>query len=115
MYTADIIAEISNIERFDSQVKYTNLYWKKSQSGELWNRNEHQKPWQATNIYVITMLKLPNRCNEMSLFTGNTLKKYQEVPKYKHKRALVMTAGKLIRLVEVLLRNNQLHTSERSV
>lgn len=30
------------------------------------------------------------------------LKKYDEVPKYKHKRALVLTARKLVRLVDVL-------------
>lgn len=42
-------------------------------------------------------------------------KKYNEVPKYQHKRALVMTARKLVRLVDVLLRNHQLYTSERSV
>ncbi len=37
------------------------------------------------------------------------LKKYDEVPKYKHKRALVLTARKLVRLVDVLLRNHQLY------
>lgn len=37
-------------------------------------------------------------------------KKYQEVPKHKHKRALVLTARKLVRLVYSLLRTNQLYT-----
>jgi hypothetical protein len=32
-------------------------------------------------------------------------KKYIEVPKHQHKRALVLTARKLVRLVDVLLRN----------
>ena len=42
-------------------------------------------------------------------------KKYDEVPKFKHKRALVLTARKLVRLVDTLLRNHQLYTPERSV
>jgi transposase len=43
------------------------------------------------------------------------LKKYHEVPKHQHKRALVLTARKLVRMVDVLLRNHQLYASERSV
>lgn len=37
-------------------------------------------------------------------------KKYEEVPKHKHKRALVLTARKLVRLVYSLLSTYQLHT-----
>ena len=43
------------------------------------------------------------------------LKKYHEVPKHQHKRALVLTARKLVRMVDVLLRNHQLYALERSV
>ncbi|SDZ21361.1 hypothetical protein SAMN05192546_1131, partial [Tindallia californiensis] len=43
------------------------------------------------------------------------LKKYREVPKHQHKRALVLTARKLVRMVDVLLRNRQLYAPERSV
>ncbi|KRK63741.1 Transposase [Loigolactobacillus coryniformis subsp. torquens DSM 20004 = KCTC 3535] len=38
-------------------------------------------------------------------------KKYNEVPKYRHQRAVVLTARKLVRLVEVLLKNRQLYTA----
>ena len=38
-------------------------------------------------------------------------KKYDEVPKFKHKRALVLTARKLVRLVDTLLRNH--HSTRR--
>src|SRR5699024_11361588 len=37
-------------------------------------------------------------------------KKYQEAPKHPHKRALALTARKLVRLVDALLRNNQIYT-----
>ena len=36
-------------------------------------------------------------------------KKYNEVTKHQHKRALVLTARKLVRLVHSLLRTNQLY------
>ncbi|EES71695.1 hypothetical protein POTG_03685 [Paenibacillus sp. oral taxon 786 str. D14] len=42
-------------------------------------------------------------------------KKYQEVPKYQHKRALVLTARKLVRLVDVLLPGGQLYTPRKKV
>ncbi|MGN8772485.1 IS110 family transposase, partial [Paenibacillus barengoltzii] len=42
-------------------------------------------------------------------------KKYHEVPKNQHKRALVLTARKLVRLVDVLLRSGQLYTPRRKV
>ncbi|GBF74734.1 putative IS110 family transposase [Paenibacillus sp. 598K] len=37
-------------------------------------------------------------------------KKYDEVPKHKHKRALVLSARKLVRLVFMLLKTNTLYT-----
>ncbi|RRN49011.1 IS110 family transposase, partial [Streptococcus suis] len=41
------------------------------------------------------------------------MKKYQEVPKHQHKRAIVLTARKFVRLVDALLRNRQLYTPPR--
>jgi len=35
--------------------------------------------------------------------------KFKEVPKHQHKRALALTARKLVRLVYSLLSNNQLY------
>ncbi|MES7218676.1 IS110 family transposase, partial [Cutibacterium acnes] len=37
-------------------------------------------------------------------------KKYDEVPKHKHKRALVLSARKLVRLVFMLLKTNKVYT-----
>ena len=42
-------------------------------------------------------------------------KKYQETPKHQHKRAIVLTARKFVRLVDTLLRNHQLYTSPRKM
>ncbi|HEM2793011.1 TPA: IS110 family transposase, partial [Streptococcus suis] len=40
-------------------------------------------------------------------------KKYHEVPKHQHKRAIVLTARKFVRLVDALLRNRQLYAPPR--
>ena len=40
-------------------------------------------------------------------------KKYREVPKHQHKRALVLTARKLVRLIDALLRNNQIYVAQK--
>jgi hypothetical protein len=48
-------------------------------------------------------------------FGGYCRKKYAEVPKHQHKRALVLTARKLVRLADVLLRNDQLYTPRKKV
>ena len=40
-------------------------------------------------------------------------KKYAEVPKHQHKRALALTSRKLVRLVFGLLAKNQLYTGEQ--
>ncbi|HDR6319008.1 TPA: IS110 family transposase, partial [Bacillus thuringiensis] len=39
------------------------------------------------------------------------VEKYNEVPKHQHKRALVLTARKFVRLVDALLRSHQIFTS----
>ena len=38
--------------------------------------------------------------------------KYDESSKHKHKRALVLTARKLVRLVDAMLRHNQLYVPQ---
>jgi transposase len=118
VYAAGIIAEIGQIERFDNEAqlaKYAGLYWKKSQSG---NYESERTPMTRTgNQYLrYYMVEAANsvRLREAT-YRAYYEKKYDEVPKFKHKRALVLTARKLVRLVDVLLRNHQLYMPERSV
>lgn len=39
-------------------------------------------------------------------------KKFNEVPKHQHKRALALTARKLVRLIFALLSNNRIYSNE---
>lgn len=118
VYAAGIIAEIGQIERFETQAqlaKYAGLYWKKSQSGDF--ESERTPRVRSGNHYLrYYLVEAANSVQRNEpIYREFYLKKYKEVPKYQHKRALVMTARKLVRLVDVLLRNHQLYTPERSV
>ena len=118
VYAAGIIAEIGQIQRFDDEArlaKYAGLHWKKKQSG---NYESQRTPLTyAGNHYL--RYYLVEAANSMRMreetYRKFYQKKYAEVPKFAHKRALVLTARKLVRLVDALLRNRQLYTPERSV
>lgn len=118
VYTAGIIAEIGQIERFENQAKlakYAGLYWKKNQSGTFTAQNTPIT--KSGNHYLrYYLIEATNSVrNHVPTFGEYYQKKKAEVPKHQHKRALVLTARKFVRLVDVLLRNHQLYMPERSV
>lgn len=112
VYSAGIIAEIGNIHRFDSQAsvaKFAGLVWTQHQSGEF--EAEHSRMIKSGNRYLrYYLLEAANsvrRCD--SEFRRYYDLKYHEVNKYQHKRALALTARKLVRLVFRLLKDNRLY------
>lgn len=118
VFTAGIIAEIGQIERFDDETKiakYAGLYWRKHQSGRFTaddtslSRNGNQ----YLRYYLVEAANSVRR--HVPEYQTYYAKKYSEVPKHQHKRALVLTARKLVRLVDALLRNHQVYTPKRSV
>ncbi|MDT2816219.1 IS110 family transposase [Vagococcus carniphilus] len=118
VYAAGLLAEIGQIERFDNQAKlakYAGLTWKVSQSGSF--QSENTPLIKTGNRYFRYYLVEATNSVRMHLpeFKAYYQKKYKEVPKHQHKRAIVLTARKLVRLVDVLLRNHQLYTPPRSV
>lgn len=118
VYSAGILAEIGQIERFDNQAsvaKYAGLTWNKHQSGMF--EAEETKMIRSGNRYLrYYLVEAANSVqrNEPE-YRAYYLKKYQEVPKHQHKRALVLTARKLVRLIDTLLRNDQIYTPRRKV
>jgi transposase len=118
IYAAGIIAEIGQIERFENEAKvakYAGLYWKRKQSGNF--ESERTTITKTGNHYLrYYLIEAANSVmrNE-PVYREYYLKKYYEVPKHQHKRALVLTARKFVRMVDVLLRNHQLYAPERSV
>lgn len=111
--TAGIIAEIGDIKLFDNHnalAKYAGLAWNKYQSGEF--EAEDTKRMKTGNKYLryyLIQAADSVRKNDPE-YRAFYQKKYAEVPKYQHKRALVLTARKLVRLVFSLLNTRQLYT-----
>ncbi len=112
VYSAGIIAELGDIHRFDSQAsvaKFAGLVWTQNQSGEF--EAEHSRMIKSGNRYLrYYLLEAANsvrRCD--SEFRRYYDLKFKEVNKYQHKRALALTARKLVRLVFRLLKDNRLY------
>jgi transposase len=112
VFIAGIIAEIGNIERFPNEAalaKYTGLYWSKYQSGNF--QAEDTRMTRKGNTYLrYYLVEAANslRMHDAEFRRYYTLKK-AETKTHAHKRALVLTARKLIRLVDCLLRSNRLY------
>ena len=112
VYSAGIIAEIGNINRFDNQAalaKYAGLVWKQHQSGGFESENTHliHSGNRILNYYLCEAAFSLVRCDaEYNHFYHL---KYNEVNKFQHKRALALTARKFVRLVFRLLKDNRLY------
>lgn len=118
VYTAGLIAEIGQIERFDDQsklAKYAGLTWTKNQSGN--SQSENTPLNRSGNRYFrYYLIEDTNRVRiTLPEFKEYYQKKKNEVPKHKHKRALVLTGRKFVRLIDVLLRNGQLYQPKKGV
>ena len=118
VFAAGIIAEIGQIERFEDETKiakYAGIYWRKHQSGRF--TAEDTSLTRTGNHYLrYYLVEAANSVRRhVSDYQEYYIKKYNEVPKHQHKRALVLTARKFVRLVDALLRSHQLFTPERCV
>lgn len=118
VFCAGILAELGDIGRFKSQAsvaKYAGFAWSKHQSGPF--EADKTKMIRSGNRYLrYYLVEAANSVKRFEPeFKAYYQKKYHEVPKHKHKRALVLTARKLVRLIDTLLRNDQVYTPRRKV
>ncbi|ABO48637.1 transposase IS116/IS110/IS902 family protein [Desulforamulus reducens MI-1] len=114
VFTAGIMAETGDIQRFkdhNALAKYAGLTWNQHQSGEF--EAEDTSRTRTGNKYLRYYLiqAADSVRKHVPEYKDFYQKKYDEVPKHKHKRALVLTARKLVRLVFSLLNTRQLYTS----
>ena len=112
VYSAGIIAEIGDIHRFESQAsvaKYAGLVWTQHQSGDFEAQNTRmiKSGNRYLRYYLLEAANSVRRCD--SEFRRYYDLKYHEVNKFQHKRALALTARKLVRLVFRLLKDNRLY------
>lgn len=113
--TAGIIAEIGDIHRFDNEkavAKFTGLTWKKHQSGEFEAEDTPlTKTGNAYLRYYFVMAADSVRKHDPK-FAEFYARKFRESTTHHHRRALVLTARKLVRVVDALLRSNQLYVPQ---
>jgi len=108
--TAGIVAEISDVHRFPDHpqlAKFVGLVWRKHASGQF--VAEETRLAKMGNVYLrYYLIEGANLMRQHNLeYRAYYQRKFAEVPKHQHKRALVLTARKLVRLVFALLTKNQ--------
>lgn len=112
VYSAGLLAEIADIHRFKNHAalaKYAGITWTQYQSGDYEASNT--KLILSGNKYLkYYFLEAANKVRMHDAeFKRYYQTKFKEVPKHQHKRALALTARKLVRLVYSLLSTNQLY------
>lgn len=118
VYSAGILAEIGQIERFEDETKlakYAGLAWKQNQSGNF--KGDVTPRAHTGNAYLrYYLIEAANSVvRHEPTFKSYFEKKKSEVTRSPRKRALVLTARKLIRVIFYLLTNHQIYKVEESV
>lgn len=116
VWAAGMLSEIGDITAFhssDALAKYAGLTWLKNDSGDF--VSEDNRVSKAGNTYLRYYLgeaanSVRRHVPEYAEFYS---RKYAEVTKHQHKRALALTSRKFVRLVFGLLVKNQLYTGEK--
>lgn len=112
VFTAGIVAEIGDVNRFEreeSLAKFAGLTWRRHQSGEF--EGEDRPLSRTGNAYLRYYLveaanSVRHSCPE---FGSYYRKKFGEATRHKHRRALVLTARKLVRLIHSMLRSGRIY------
>lgn len=116
VYAGGILSEIGSITAFTSQnalAKYAGLTWRVNQSGNYTSENTYMT--KTGNKYLrYYLIEAANSVRKyIPEYTEFYNKKYNEVTSHQHKRALALTARKLVRLIFGLLTKNQLYSSNK--
>lgn len=112
VWTAGLVAEIGGIQRFADEAalaQYAGLVWKAHESGTF--QAEDTAMSKTGNAYL--RYYLVEAANSVRLHCPEYAAYYQakvaQSTTHAHKRALVLTARKLVRLVDALLRTDTLY------
>ena len=118
VFSAGILAEIHDIRRFPAHpqlAQFAGITWSRYESGNF--KAEETRLVKQGNKYL--RYYLIEAANSVRVhapeFQSFYQRKYNEVTKHRHKRALVLTARKLIRLVHALLRDGRLYQPGQEV
>jgi len=117
VFSGGIISEIGDIERFDYNqakvAKFAGFKWRKRQSADF--EADETRLTRSGNRYLryyfceaANAVRRSDR--EYAIYYQ---RKYDEIRKHQHKRAMLLTARKLVRLVVRLLTTNQPYQPRR--
>lgn len=117
VFSGGIISEIAGVDRFNYQqakvAKFAGLKWRKHQSADF--QADETRLTRTGNRYL--RYYLCEAANAVRLrdaeYAAYYERKYHQVPKHQHKRAITLTARKLVRLVVRLLTTNQPYRPRR--
>jgi transposase len=117
VFAGGILSEIGDLSRFEHDqakvAKYAGLKWRRTQSADF--EAEETPLTQSGNRYL--RYYLCEAANSIRMrdaeYKAYYERKYHEVRKHQHKRAIVLTARKLVRLVVRLLTTNQTYQPRR--
>jgi transposase len=118
VYEAGLLAEIGQVQRFpdhNALAKFIGLTWRQHQSSGV--VAEDIPLSRSGNFYLrYYLIEAANsvRMREPE-YAAYYQRKYDEARHHHHKRALVLTARKLVRLVFALLSEGQLYQPRRSI
>jgi transposase len=110
VWTAGLIAEPGDITRFDDEAamaQFAGLTWEAKESGGF-QAEDTALPKRGNSYLRYYLIEAANsvriHCPEYAQYYAA---KYAETPKHAHQRALVLTARKLVRLIDVLVRDGK--------
>ena len=117
VYAGGILAEMGTVRCFknhDALAKYSGIVWRENQSGEF--DGEDTPMNKAGNRYLrYYMIEAAGSVvSHEPVYREFYSKKFAEVRKHQHKRALALTSRKLIRLIFGLLDKNELYSLDKS-
>lgn len=112
VYAAGILAEIGDIRYFPGHpqlAKYAGLIWDQHQSGDF--VAEETRMSKEANAYLrYYLVEAANLVRQHDpTFRAFYQRKYDETPKHKHKRASVLTARKLVRVIFAMEKNGTIY------
>jgi transposase len=111
VFSAGLIAEIGDIARFtddNALAKYSGLTWNFSKSGRNQNADDTFITHTGDSYLRYYFTESANLVRQLvPEYIAYYQQKYNESKTHKHRRALVFTARKLVRLVFALLRDNK--------
>lgn len=114
-FASGILSEIGTIAAFpsnDKLAKYAGLTWRVKQSGD-YTADITRMAKTGNKFLRYYLVEAANSVkNLVPEYQEYYRKKYSETATHQHKRALALTARKLVRLIFKLLSENQLYSND---